>query len=98
MNFEDRIELGDLQEILDALGKVEELELTLLTGDGGVAVDEFADAGGVNVADFTEIQEELLVAGGDEVFDSIAEKGGAFAEGDAADRINDGDIANLAGG
>jgi hypothetical protein len=98
VDLEDRIEFGDLEEIFDAFGEVEELELALLARDGGVAVDEFSDPGRVDIADLAEIQQELLVAGGNQIFDGIAEKGGTFAEGDAADRIDDGDIANLAGG
>jgi hypothetical protein len=98
VHFKDGIELGDLQQILHAFSEIEELELALLARDGGVAVDEFSHPGRVDIADLAQIQQEFLVAGGNQILDGIAEKGGTFAEGDATDRIDDGDIANLAGG
>lgn len=52
MDFEDGVEFGDLEQVVDSFGEAEEFELALLSGDGGVAIDEFADTGAVNVADF----------------------------------------------
>lgn len=95
--LKDGIQLGDLEEIVDALGEVEELELAVLTGDGGEGVDEFSDAGGIDVVDFAEVKEEFLVAGGDETADGVAHERDAFAEGDATNGVDDGDVADLTG-
>jgi hypothetical protein len=95
--LKDGIQLGDLEEIVDALGEIEELELAVLAGDGGEGVDEFADAGGVDVVDFAEVEEELFVAGGDEAADGVTHERDAFAEGDATNGVDDGDVADLTG-
>ena len=50
MNFEDGVELGDLEQVMDPFGEAEEFELAVLAGDGGVAVDKLADAGAIDVA------------------------------------------------
>jgi hypothetical protein len=97
MHLEDRVELGDLEQVLDPFGEAEEFELAVLAGDGGVAIDEFADAGAIDVADLAEVEQELFVPGGDEVADGIAEKRRAFPEGDAANGIDYGNVTDLAG-
>jgi hypothetical protein len=49
VDLEDGVEFGDLEEILDAFGEVEEFELAAGAGDGGEGGDKLADAGGVDV-------------------------------------------------
>jgi len=97
MHFEHGVELGDLEQVVDSFGEAEELELALLAGDRGVAIDEFADAGAIDIADLAQVEEEFLVARGDEVASGIAEKRRAFPEGDAADGIDYGNVTHLAG-
>ena len=97
MDFEDGIELGDLEQVVDPFGEAEEFELAVLAGDGGVAIDEFTDAGAIDVADLAEIEEEFLIAGGDEIANGIAEKRRPFSEGDSADGIDYGNVTDLAG-
>jgi len=97
MHFEDGVELGDLEQVMDSFGEAEELELALLAGDRGVAIDEFADAGAIDIADLAQVEEELLIASGDEVANGIAEKRRAFPEGDTADGIDYGNVTHLAG-
>ncbi len=97
MDFEDGIELGDLEQILDPFGEAEEFELAVLASDCGVTIDEFSDAGAIDVADLAEIKEELLIAGGGEIANGIAEKRRPFSEGDTADGINYGNVTDLAG-
>ena len=97
MHFENRIELGDLEQVLDPFGEAEEFELAVLASHGGIAIDEFADAGAIDVADFAEIEKEFFVTGGDEVADGIAEKRRAFPKGDAANGIDYSNVTDLAG-
>jgi len=39
-----RVELGDLQQVMDLLGEVEQLEVAFLLAHSGEGADQFADA------------------------------------------------------
>ena len=77
-HLKDGVELGDLQQVLDALGEVEQFEGAALVSDGGETGDELTDAGAIDVVHFGEVQENLLVAAGGKFADLLAEGGGAF--------------------
>jgi len=94
-HVEDGVELGDLQQVVHLLGEVEKLEFAALILGGGEGADQLADAGAIDVVDFAEIQDDLLVAFGEQVADGVAQGDAAFAEGDAAAAIHDGDSVHL---
>ena len=50
-DVEDGVELGDVEDVVNFLGEVEELEFSAGIADGGEAADEFSDAGAVEVID-----------------------------------------------
>ena len=97
-DVEDGVELGDVEDVLHFFAEAVEFEFAAGVADGGVAADQFADAGGVDVIDVGEVEDDLLFAGGDEFADGVAEQAGFVAEGDAAVEIEDGDVADFAGG
>jgi hypothetical protein len=43
-HIEDGVELGDLEQIVDLLGEVEQLKFAALVLGGGECADQFADA------------------------------------------------------
>src|SRR6185312_8392442 len=96
-DVEDGVELGDLEEVVDLLGEVEELELAAGVLDGGKGGDHFADAGRVDIADVCEVEDDLAGAFGERVADGVAQGDAAFAQGDAAAEIEDGDSVHLPG-
>src|SRR5271168_4411592 len=65
-DVEDGVELGDVEDVVDFLGEVEELEFAAGVADGGEAADEFSDAGAVEVIDVGEVEDDLLFALGDQ--------------------------------
>jgi hypothetical protein len=97
-DVEDGVELGDVEDVVDFLGEVEEFEFAAGVADGGEAADEFADAGGIDVIDLGEVEDDFFLAGGDELADGVAELSGFVAEGDASVDVDDGDVADFAGG
>jgi hypothetical protein len=97
-DVEDGVELGDVEDVLNFLGEAEEFEFATGVADGGVAADQFADAGGVDVIDIGKIEDDFLFAFGDELVDGIAELSGFVAEGDASVNVDDGDVADFARG
>src|ERR1700720_4293826 len=97
-DVEDGVELGDVEDVVNFLGEAEEFEFAAGVADGGVAADQFANAGGVDVVDVSEVEDDFFLAGGDEVKNGVPEKAGCVAEGDASVEVDDGDVANFAGG
>src|SRR6185312_5460294 len=64
---EDGVELGDLEQVVNLFGEVQELQFAALVTRGGVGTDELADARAVNVVDVTEIEQDVLLALGQQV-------------------------------
>ena len=96
-DVEDGVELGDIEEVVNFLGEVEEFEVAAGVADGGVAADQFSDAGGVDVIDVGQVEDDFFLAGSDELADGVAEFAGFVAEGDASVEVDDGDVADFAG-
>lgn len=97
-DVEDGVELGDVEDVVDFFGEGEEFEFAAGVADGGEAADEFADAGGVDVVDVGEVENDFLFVGGDELADGVAEQAGFVAESDASVDVDDGDVADFARG
>jgi len=96
-DVEDGVELGDVEDVLDLLGKVEEFEFSAGVADGGEAADKFADAGAVDVVDALEVEDDFFLALGDEVADGVAEVADFVAEHNASGDVENGDVSNFAG-
>src|ERR1019366_1503217 len=94
---EDRIELGDLQQILDAFGQVQQLQSSTLVGDGGETGDQFADARAIDIGDLAQIQQDLIIAFGDQVAQQIAQRTRPFAESNPAGNVHDCYVTYLPG-
>jgi hypothetical protein len=97
-DVEDGVELGDVEDVLNFFGEAEEFEFAAGVADGGEAGDEFADAGGVDVVDVGEVEDDFLFAFGDELADGVAEFSCFVAERDASVDVKDGDVADFARG
>src|SRR5690348_965517 len=95
-NFEDGEELGDLQKIVNFFGEMEKLQFAAAIGDGGVAADEFADAGAVDVIDVGEVEQDGGAAVVEQLANGFAEQCAAVAEGDFAAHVHDRDAADIA--
>ncbi len=97
-DVEDGVELGDMEDVLNFFGEAEEFEFAAGVADGGVAADQFSDAGGVDVVDLSKIEDDFFLARIDELVDGVAEFSGFVAERDASVDVDDGDVADFAGG
>src|ERR1700686_1693448 len=86
-DVEDGVELGDVEDVVNFLGEVEELEFAPGVADGGEAADEFSEAGAVEVVDVGEVEDDLLFAFRDEAADGVAEGVDFVAENDAAVQV-----------
>jgi len=96
-DVEDGVELGDVEDVVNFLGEVEEFEFATGVADGGEAADEFSDAGAVDVVDADEVEDDLLFALGDQGADGVAEIADFVAEDDATSNVEDGDVSDFAG-
>lgn len=97
LDVEDGVELGDVEHILNLLGEAKEFELATGVADRGVAADQFAYAGGIDVIDVGQIENDFFLAGGDKGADGVAKVFRFVAKGDASVEIDDGDVADFAG-
>src|SRR5271170_4421786 len=59
-DVEDGVQLGDLQQIVDFLGQVQQLQFAAAVLDRREGADQFTDARAVDVADVAQVQEDLL--------------------------------------
>jgi len=96
-DVEDGVELGNKEDVVDFLGKVEEFELAARVADGGEAADELSETGTVEVVDVSEVEDDFLLVLGDEFADSVAERVDFVAQDDAAVDVENGDVSDLAG-
>src|SRR5579864_2076285 len=94
---EDGVELSDLQEVVDLLGKFQQLELATLIADGGERAHQLADARAVDVGDVAQSEQDLLVAFADQFAHGVAQDHAAFAQGDASAEIDDRYTIHLSG-
>jgi len=95
-DVEDGVELGDVEDVLNFLGEAEEFEFAAGVADGGKAADQFADAGGVDVIDVSEVEDDFFLTIGDKLADGVAEFSGFVAESDASVKVEDGYVADFA--
>src|SRR5215467_63917 len=89
------VKLGDLQQVVDLLGKVQKLQFATLVADRGEGADQLADTRAVNVIDVAEVEQNLLLSFGKQVADGIAQDHATFPEGNAAAAIDDGHTIDL---
>src|ERR1700722_8279416 len=94
-HVEHGVQLGDLQQVMNFLGQVEQLEFATLITHGGEGADQLANARAVDIVHIAEVQQNLLLSFGKQVANYILEDDAAFAEGDPAAAIHDGDAVNL---
>ena len=96
-DVEDGVEAGDVENVEDFLSEVEEFEFSARLPDGGPTADELADAPTVNVGDFGEVQDDLLLVGGEEIAHRVAQGSGLIAEDNASGDVENRDGMDFAG-
>src|SRR5215469_4231016 len=95
LDVEDGVELGDLEQVVNFLGEVEQLELAALVANGSERADQLADSGAVDVGHVAEVEQDFLLAFGNQVFHRFTQDHAAFAQGDATAHIDDGNAVYL---
>src|SRR5437588_1616013 len=93
---EDGVELGDLQQVVDLFGELQQFEVATFLAHGGVGADQLPDAGAIDVVDVTQVEKNLLAAFGKQAAHSVAQSHTAFAQSDAATQVHDSDAVDLA--
>src|SRR5579871_4676445 len=96
-DVEDGVELGDVEDVFDLLGEIEQLEFAAGVADGGEGADQFADPGAVDVIHLGEVQDDLLLAFAEQIPDGGAEIVNLIAEDDTSAQVQDGDVRHFAG-
>src|SRR5579864_7677294 len=95
MHVENRVELGDLQQVFDPLGEIEQPELPSLVGHRGEAGNQLPNSRAVNIRDLAKVQQEFLMVFADHIAQGVAQGTGAFAQGDPAGYIDYRYVSNL---
>ena len=96
-DVEDGVELGDVEDVVNFLGEVEELEFASGVADGSEAADELSDAGAVDIVDAHQVEDNSLFAFRDEGANGVAKGSDFVAEDDASVDVENGDVSDFAG-
>src|SRR6185503_625909 len=80
--------------VLDLLREVDELEAPALAAHRRVAADDLAEAGGIDVRNVGEVQQDLGLAAIDEAGDRVAQGIVALADQDLAVEVQDDDVTD----
>jgi hypothetical protein len=94
VDIENGEEFGDLQEIFDLFGQIQELKFALPAAHGGKAADQLSDAGAVNVINVAKIQKDPGLSALEQIADQLAQQRAALSEGNPPAEI---DNRNFAG-
>src|SRR5215468_4833909 len=94
-NIEDGIKFGDLQQIVDLFGELEQLQFAALVTHRGKRAHQLPDARAIDIADVAQVEQNFLLPFAEKVFDGIAQYHAAFAQGYAAAHIDDSHAVHL---
>jgi hypothetical protein len=94
-DVENRVQLGDLQQIVNFLGQVEQLQLATLVAYRGESANQFADPGAIDVVHIAQIKQDPLLALRQQILNGIFQNYTALAQGDAPAAIHDRDAIHL---
>src|SRR6202008_1223041 len=84
VDVEDGCELGDLHQVVDPLGEMEQLDFAAFVSGGRIRSRLFTDSRTIHVTHATHIQDELFRSSVERVLNRISEGYPTFAKGDAA--------------
>src|SRR5215475_1432879 len=93
MDLKDGDQLGDRQQIADALGRVQELQIAARPLDGRVAANDLAETAAVHIWHAGQIQQQFGLAAFDQLIDFALQLDVAFAEKDFAFNIENSYVA-----
>src|SRR5271165_4672185 len=94
-HIEDGVQLGDLQQVVNFLGQVQQFEFAALVAYGGKGADQLADARAVNISDLAKVEQKLLLALGKQFAHRVPQDHAAFTQRNTAAAIHDGYPINL---
>src|SRR5580698_10673369 len=98
LHVEDGEEARDLQNVVNALGEMQQLEFAAGATHGGEPANQFADAGAIDVVDVGEIEDDFFLAAIGHLADGFAQGGAAFAERNFAAEVDNRHFADLPAG
>src|SRR5579884_3079027 len=96
-DIEHGVQLRDLQEVVNFLGKVQQFQFAATIANAGEGAYQFTDARAVDISHIGQVQQDFLVSLAYQVANDIAEHRAAFAECNTATQIHDGDTIDLSG-
>src|SRR5882724_2273698 len=94
-NFEDREQLGDLQQVVNLLGQVQQFHIPVAALNRGKGTDQLPDTRAVDVIDITQIQQQQVTLVIQQNANRLAQQGAAFAQRDPPAQIHHGHAARV---
>ena len=98
LHIEDGEQTRDLQDVVHALGKVQQLQLSVCVFNRSVSADQLADPGAVDIVHVVQADNNLLLAAVDQAADRFPQQSAAFTQGNLAAEIKDCNVAYLSAG
>src|SRR5438309_4547067 len=96
LHVEDGVEFRDLQQIVNLLGQVQQLQLAPAVLHRSEGADQLANSRAVDIADVSKVQQYFVRTFSQYITNGVANRNAAFAESDAAAKIQNGDAVDLA--
>src|SRR5207302_1232213 len=78
LDIEDGVQLGDLEQVVDFLGQLEQLELAALIADAGEGAHQFSDTGAVNISYVAQVEQYPVASFAHQILDRLAQHHAAF--------------------
>ena len=95
VDFKQTGQFGNDQDLLQGLGRIEQLHFTALPGDRSKGFDELSDSGTVDVLKMLSIQENVPDSVLEQFRDFQAQFGTSLREGEVAVYVYDRDVLDL---
>jgi hypothetical protein len=92
--LEHRRQLGDVHQVIGALGRVQDLEHATSAPGGEVFTDQHSDSGAVQSYHFLHVEHQLDAAGFDQTVHRVTQDDIPVLELEAADQLENRDVAN----
>jgi hypothetical protein len=98
LDVEYGVELGHVENVVNFLAEAQELEVAARVPHRGEAADQLAHAGGVDVIDVSQVENNFFLALCNQPVDRVPQLPGFIAQSDAPVDIDDGNVADFACG
>jgi hypothetical protein len=95
IDIENCIELGELEEVVNFFGQVQQFKFAAAALGGGVSAHKFADAGAIDVIHVPEIEHDMDALFIKQATNSLAQQSAALPQRDFSAEVHNGGLTGI---